>query len=87
MKLKLLLASRMSTRLTREARFYRRALRDQLGKETARIRALEIRSRGLRLSAAWARGASNVIQPRAENWFQAMLADTPAKMSPRTPAT
>ena len=86
MKLKILLAFRMSKRLTREARFYRRALRDHMRDETARIRNLEIRSRGLRLYAAWASGVSNVIQTRAENWYEAMLADAAAEISPRTPA-
>jgi hypothetical protein len=70
MKLKILLAFRISKRLTREARSYRRALRDHLREETARIRNLETRARGLRLYAAWASGVSNVIQTRAENWYQ-----------------
>jgi hypothetical protein len=61
-----LLACRISKRLAREARSYRRALRDHLRKETAQIRQLEIRSRGLRLYAAWASGGSNVIQTRPE---------------------
>jgi hypothetical protein len=86
MKLKILLAFRISKRLTREARFYRRALRDHLRKETARIRKLEIRSRGLRLYAAWAPGVSNVIQTRAENWHQATLAKAAREINPRTPA-
>jgi hypothetical protein len=60
MKLKILLAFRISERLTREARSYRRALRDHLREVTARIRNLEIRSRSLRLYAAWASG----IKPR-----------------------
>ena len=70
MKLRILLASRISKRLAREARSYRRALRDHLRKETAQIRKLEIRSRGLRLYAAWASGVSNVIQTRPEDWPQ-----------------
>lgn len=70
MKLRILLACRISKRLAREARSYRRALRDHLRKETAQIRKLEIRSRGLRLYAAWASGVSNVIQTRAEDWYQ-----------------
>ena len=87
MKLKILLAFRISRRLPREARFYRRALRDHLREETVRIRNLEIRSRGLRLYAAWASGVSNVIQTRTENWYQATLADAAAAISPRTTAT
>ena len=71
MKLRILLACRISKRLAREARSYRRALRDDLRYETARIRKLEIRSRGLRLYAAWASGVPNVIQTSAENWYQA----------------
>jgi hypothetical protein len=73
MKLRILLACRMSNRLAREARAYRRALRDHLRKETGLIRQLEIRSRGLRLYAAWASGVSNVTPARPENWPQATL--------------
>jgi hypothetical protein len=72
MKLRILLACRISKRLAREARSYRRALRDHLRKETAQIRKLEIRSRGLRLYAAWASGVSNVIQTRPEDWPKAL---------------
>jgi hypothetical protein len=86
MKLKILFAFRISKRLTREARFYRRALRDHLRKENARIRKLEVRSRGLRLYAAWASGVSKVIQTRAENWYQAPLAKAADELSARTPA-
>ena len=75
MKLRILLASRISKRLAREARSYRRALRDYLRKESAEIRKLEIRSRGLRLYAAWASGVSNVIQTRPEDWPEATLAE------------
>ena len=71
MTLKILLACRISKSLAREARSYRRGLRDHLRSETARIRKLEIRSRGLRLYAAWASGVSKVIQTQAENWYQA----------------
>jgi hypothetical protein len=73
MKLRILLACRRSKRLAREARASRRALRDHLRKESGLIRKLEIRSRGLRLYAAWASGVSNVIPDRAENWPQATL--------------
>jgi hypothetical protein len=71
MKLRILLARRISKRLARQARSYRRALRDHLRRESAEIRRLEIRSRALRLYAAWASGASKVIQTSAENWYQA----------------
>ena len=86
MKLKILLASRISKRLAREARSYRRALRDHLRKETAQIRKLEIRSRGLRLYAAWASSVSNVIQTRAEDWYQGTLAKAAGDINSRTPA-
>jgi hypothetical protein len=53
MNLRILLARRISKRLEREARLYRRALRDYRRHEIRRIRKLEIRSRGLRLYVAW----------------------------------
>jgi hypothetical protein len=86
MKLRILLACRISKRLAREARSYRRALRDHLRKETAQIRKLEIRPRGLRLYAAWASGVSNVIQTRAEDWYQSTLAKAAGDINSRTPA-
>ena len=46
-----------------------------LRKESAKIRELQIRSRGLRLYAAWASGVSNVIQTRPEDWPEATLAE------------
>ena len=73
MKLRILLACRMSKRLAAEARAYRRALRDHLRKEAELIRELEIRSRGLRLYAAWASSVSNVLPDRPQNWPQATL--------------
>ena len=72
MKLRIFIARRMSKRLAGEARVYRRELRDHLRKETGLIRKLEMRSRGLRLYAAWASGVSNVT-PAPENWPQATL--------------
>ena len=72
MKLRILIARRMSKRLAGEARVYRRELRDHLRKETGLIHKLEIRSRGLRLYAAWASGVSNT-PARPENWPQATL--------------
>jgi hypothetical protein len=86
MKLRILLACRISKRLAREARSYRRVLRDHLRKESAEIRKLEIRSRGLRLYAAWASGVSNVIQTRAEDWYQGTLAKAAGDINSRTPA-
>jgi hypothetical protein len=74
MNLKILLARRISRRLAHEARLLRRALRDHQRQETARIRKLEFRSRGLRLYAAWTtKGTSNVIKTHAEDWHQAAL--------------
>jgi hypothetical protein len=86
MKLRILLACRISKRLAREARSYRRALRDHLRNETAQIRKLETRSRGLRLYAAWASGVSNVIQSRSEDWYQGTLANAAGDINSRTPA-
>jgi hypothetical protein len=63
----------ISKRLERETRRYRRTLRDHLRLETTRIRKLEIRSRGLRLYAAWSANASNVIQTHGEDWHKAAL--------------
>jgi hypothetical protein len=73
MKPRIFIARRMSKRLAGEARVYRRELRDHLRKETGFIRKLEIRSRGLRLYAAWASGVSNVTSARTDNWPQAAL--------------
>ena len=86
MKLGILLARRISQRLASEARSHRRALRDDLRKETAQTRRLEIRSRGLRLYAAWASGVSNFIQTRAEDWYQGTLAKAAGDINARTPA-
>ena len=73
MKLRIFIARQMSKRLAGEARSYRRALRDYLRKETGLIRKLEIRSRGLRLYAAWASGVSNVSPARHETWPEGPL--------------
>jgi hypothetical protein len=86
MKLRILLASRISKRLTREARSYRRALRDYLRKESAEIRKLETRSRGLRLYAAWSRGTSSIIQSRAEDWYPAPIPQATAEIDANIPA-
>jgi hypothetical protein len=84
MNLRILLARRISKRLQREARVYRRALRDHLRFETGRIRRLEIRSRGLRLYAAWSMGASNIVQTRAEDWHEAVLPHAPSEIDAKT---
>ena len=87
MNFKTLLARRISKHLEREARHYRRALRDHLRQETSRIRKLEIRSRAFRLYAAWATKRSNVIQTHAEDWHQAAaLPQAAPKLGARRPA-
>ena len=86
MNLRILLARRISKRLEREARVYRRALRDHLRVETGRIRRLEVRARGLRLYAAWSTDASNIIQTRAEDWFRDALSHASAETDAKTPA-
>ena len=87
MKLKIFLARRISKRLEHEARVHRRALRDHLRQETSRIRKLEIRSRALRLYAAWAaKGTSNVIQAHAEDWHQGALPQAAREIDAKTPA-
>ena len=86
MNLRILLARYISKRLDREARMYRRALRDHLRLETGRIRKLETRSRGLRLYAAWSRGTSSVIQTRAEDWYPAPIPQATAEIDANIPA-
>ena len=87
MNLKILLARHISKHLEREARHYRRALRDHLRQETSRVRKLEIRSRALRLYAAWAaKGSSNVIHTRSEDWHQAALPQDAPEIGAKTPA-
>ena len=63
-----------------------RILRDHLRLETGRIRELEIRSRGLRLYAAWSLGASTIIQTRAEDWYQAALPQPAEVIDAKIPA-
>jgi hypothetical protein len=86
MNLKILVARRISKRLEREARVYRRALRDHMRLESGRIRRLEMRSRGLRLYAAWSVGASNIIQTRAQDWYTAALPQAAVEIDARTAA-
>ena len=86
MKLRILVARLISKRLEREARVYRRALRDHLRLETGRVRRLEKRSRGLRLYAAWSVRASNIIQSRAQDWYQTALPHSTAEFHIKTPA-
>lgn len=88
MNLKILLARRISRRLAHEARLLRRALRDHQRQETARIRKLEFRSRGLRLYAAWgaANGTSKVIKTHAEDWHQAALLRPAQEIAVKTPS-
>jgi hypothetical protein len=74
MNLKILLARQISKRLEREARFHRRILRDHQRREWARIRNLEVRSRGLRLYAAWKSRTVNVTRTQAAERSQSALA-------------
>ena len=85
MNLKIFLARRISKRLECEARVHRRALRDHLRQETSRIRRLEIRSRGLRLYAAWSARASKVIRTPAEDWHQGTLPQAFPEIGVETP--
>jgi hypothetical protein len=85
MNVRILLARRISKCLAHEARVYRRALRDHLRQETSRIRKLEIRSRGLRLYAAWSATTSNVIQTHAEDWHKAALPQAFPEIDVNTP--
>jgi hypothetical protein len=87
MKLKVFLARLIHKRLEQEARAHRRALRDHLRQETSRIRKLEIRSRALRLYAAWAaKGTSNVIHTHTEDWLQTAPPQATAGIEAKTPA-
>jgi hypothetical protein len=86
MNLRIFLARHISKHLGHEARTYRRALRDHLRLETGRIRRLEKRARGLRLYSAWSAGASNIIQTRAKDWYQAALPHAPAEIDAKTSA-
>jgi hypothetical protein len=53
MNIKLAIARWLSLRIQEQTRIERRALRDYSRQELGRIRRAEIRSRGLRLYAAW----------------------------------
>ena len=87
MNLRILLARRISKRLEREARLYRRGLRDHLRHENRRIRKLEIRSRGLRLYAAWSAAASKKVNwIQAENWHQAAITQDAPEIEVQAPA-
>jgi hypothetical protein len=55
MNIKLAIAHWLSLRIQEQTRIERRALRDYSRHELGRIRRAEIRSRGLRLYAAWSR--------------------------------
>ena len=85
MNFRILLARRISKRLAHEARVHRRALRDHLRQETSRIRKLEIRSRGLRLYAAWSASASNVIQAMPSTAVKPRSRRVSRKSTPKHP--
>ena len=75
MKLKIALSRWISRRMESDARRQRRALRDHRRLESGRIRDLEIRSRGLRLYAAWSSpstSASKVVDTVASDWHPAL---------------
>ena len=77
MKLKIALSRWISRRMESDARRQRRALRDHRRLEYGRIRELEIRSRGLRLYAAWSYpSASNVVNTVASDWHPALQLGT-----------
>ena len=87
MNLRILLARRIGKRLEREARLYRRGLRDHLRHEIRRIRKLEIRSRGLRLYAAWSAAASKKVNwIQAENWHPAATTQDAPEIEAQSPA-
>jgi len=87
MKLKIFLARLIHKRLEHEARAHRRALRDHLRHETSRIRQLEIRSRALRLYAAWAaKEDSRFIDRHGQNWPKTGLPHASPQIEPKTPA-
>jgi hypothetical protein len=85
MNLRILLARRISKRLECEARVHYRALRDHLRQETSRIHRLEIRSRGLRLYAAWSASASNVIQAMPSTAIKPRSRRVSQKPAPKHP--
>jgi hypothetical protein len=82
---RIFLARRIGKRLERKARIHRRDLRDHLRSEIGRIRELEVRSRGLRLYAAWTASAANVVRTRAEDWYPAALRQADAEIESKAP--
>jgi hypothetical protein len=69
MHIKILLCRWIANHIETRARAERRALRDYQRHEGLRINALEKRSRGLRLYAAWVRRPGrNNIRETSENW-------------------
>jgi hypothetical protein len=69
MKIKVAIARWLSLRIQEQTRLERRTLRDYSRQELGRIRRAEIRSRGLRLYAAWSgRSISKFTRPVASEW-------------------
>jgi hypothetical protein len=69
MKIKVAISHWLSLRIQEQTRIERRALRDYSRQELGRITRAEIRSRGLRLYAAWSRrGASKLTRPVVSEW-------------------
>jgi hypothetical protein len=69
MKIKVAIAHWLSLRIQEQTRLERRALRDYSRQELGRLRRKEIRSRGLRLYAAWSgRRVSKFTPHVAAEW-------------------
>jgi hypothetical protein len=64
MNIKLAIARWLSLRIQEQTRIERRALRDYSRHELGRIRRAEIRSRGLRLYAAWSGRRTAKVTPQ-----------------------
>jgi hypothetical protein len=69
MNIKVAIAGWLSLRIQEQTRIERRAFRDYSRQELARMRRAEIRSRGLRLYAAWSQpGVARFKQPIPSEW-------------------
>jgi hypothetical protein len=69
MNIKVAIARWLSLRIQEQSRLERRAFRDYSRQELGRLRRREIRSRGLRLYAAWSgRSVSKFSSPVAAEW-------------------
>jgi hypothetical protein len=69
MNIKVAIARWLSLRIQEQTRIERRALRDYSRQELGRMRRADIRSRGLRLYAAWSQpGVARFKQPVPAEW-------------------